>query len=277
MAKKCASIGVVAPACGIDQALAAKVTAFAAERYGADGLTLSFHPQCFLREGHFAGPDEVRKAAFLEMANDTAIDAVWFARGGYGACRFGDEVFEELNAAALAKTYLGYSDMGFLLGRLYAEKIGRCIHGPMPSDFNREGGQGAVVRALDFLVGEDESTLEPDVLKFERRAAFNITILSHLVGTAYEPDLTDHVLVLEDIAEYHYRIDRALFTIFSSPKMAGLKGVMLGRCSDIPENEPAFEASEEEIIQYWCSRKGISYFGRADIGHDVDNKIVVFG
>lgn len=276
MAKKCKSIGIVAPACRIDTALADRVADFARARYGAAAPSLFFHPQCFLSDGHFAGPDPVRSRAFLEVANDPAFDAVWFARGGYGAGRLDDRLFGQLNEPAREKTYLGYSDLGIMLGRLYANKIGVSVHGPMPSDLKRDGGEVALARALDFLVlgaydGREERSGEAPC------AAFNITVLSHMVGTPHEPDLSGHVLYLEDIAEYHYRIDRSLFTIFSSLKMGALKGVRLGRCSDIPENEPAFEQDEEQIVRYWCARKDIPYLGRADIGHDVDNKIVIFG
>ena len=56
-----------------------------------------------------------------------------------------------------------------------------------------------------------------------------------------------------------------------------MAGIRLGRCSDVPENDPDFGRTEEEIARYWCERSGIPYLGRADIGHDVDNKVVPFG
>jgi muramoyltetrapeptide carboxypeptidase len=52
---------------------------------------------------------------------------------------------------------------------------------------------------------------------------------------------------------------------------------MLGRCSGITPNEPDFGMNEEEIARYWCQRSGIPWLGRADIGHDSNNKIVPFG
>jgi muramoyltetrapeptide carboxypeptidase len=52
---------------------------------------------------------------------------------------------------------------------------------------------------------------------------------------------------------------------------------MLGRCSDITPNDPDFGMNEEEITRYWCDRAGIPWLGRADIGHDSNNKIVPFG
>lgn len=51
----------------------------------------------------------------------------------------------------------------------------------------------------------------------------------------------------------------------------------MGRVSDILANEPDFAQSEEDIVKHWCTESGIAYLGRADIGHDSDNKIVPFG
>ena len=274
MAGKRVRIAVVAPARRLEEETAARVGAFARERYG-DEVCLDFHPQCFLSEGHFAGDDAARMKAFVDVANDPDVDAVWFARGGYGAARFTREAFFALGPSARAKTYVGYSDMGFLLGRLYAAGVGTCVHGPMPNDIAREGGEQAVGRALDWLVRAERSGLEPNAEG--AAAAFNITVLSHLVGTLSEPDLTDHVLMLEEVGEYHYRIDRALFTIFMSMGLGALKGVRLGRCLDTPENDTPFGQDEEAIVRYWCERARTPYLGRADIGHDTDNKIVVFG
>jgi muramoyltetrapeptide carboxypeptidase len=83
--------------------------------------------------------------------------------------------------------------------------------------------------------------------------------------------------MLEEVAEAMYRIDRALFQITSNAAIRGAAGIRLGRCSAIPANQPDFQKTEEEIARYWCGRSRIPYLGRADIGHDVHNKIVPFG
>jgi muramoyltetrapeptide carboxypeptidase len=108
-------------------------------------------------------------------------------------------------------------------------------------------------------------------------AAFNITVFSHLLGTAIEPDLSGHVLMLEDVSEHTYRTDRALFHITSSPNASRVAGIRLGRCSLVPENDPDFGETEEDIVRFWCQRAGIPFLGSADIGHDAENKIVPFG
>jgi muramoyltetrapeptide carboxypeptidase len=243
---------------------------------GTGAPELVFHPQCFEQSGHFAGDDAVRARAFLESANDDAFDAVWFARGGHGACRLAELIMPQLNRAARTKRYLGYSDVGFILAGLYRAGCAHVAHGPMPVDIIREGGAAAVLRSLAFLCG-DRSGLEPHVSRGSKTAAFNITVLSHLLGTLLEPDLTGHVLMLEEVSEYMYRIDRALFHITSQPAIRRVEGIRLGRCSLIPPNEPDFGQDEEEVARHWCAVSGIPYLGRADVGHDAGNKIVPFG
>jgi muramoyltetrapeptide carboxypeptidase len=270
-------IGIVAPASRLDPALAEKTVALARGLYPDRGLELRFHPQCFLSSGHFAGDDEARARAFLETANDESIDALWFARGGYGSGRLSERVLAELTPAAARKTYLGYSDAGALLAALYTRGFENLAHGPMPADLRREGGEAAVERALAFLVDRAPSALEPTVSASAPTAAFNITVLSHLIGTPWQPDLTGHVLMLEEVSEQVYRIDRALMHITANPAIRGVAGIRLGRCSAIPPSGPEFGETPEQVVRHWCQVSGIPYLGPADIGHDIDNKVVPFG
>lgn len=265
-------IGIVAPSCRLEEAVAGQLPALVRSAYGADAPELIIHPQCFLSEGHFAGPDAARADAFVELANDPTIDAIWFARGGYGACRVVDLALPRLASTAGDKAYLGYSDAGFLLAGLYAGGIGRVAHGPMPSDLKRTDGEAAVHRGLAWLMGEDQPATDG-----RKQVAFNLTVLSQLLGTSLQPDLTDHVLMVEEVGEYMYRIDRSLFHLTSNPNIRKVAGLMLGRCSDVPDNDPDFVLNEEEVARHWCAHSGIAYLGRADIGHDAENKVVAFG
>ena len=261
-------IGVVAPSCQLDVSIPERLDALAAAHLGVDAPDILYHPQCFLSDGHFAGSDDARISALVDFANDPAIDAIWFARGGYGACRVAEAALAQFGSAAQDKLYMGYSDAGFLLAGLYRQGVGRVAHGPMPADLNRKGGEVAVLRALDWLV-------DPVPLPAPQ-AAFNLTVLSQLLGTPLQPDLAGHVLMIEEVAEYMYRIDRTLFHVTSNPGIRKVAGIRLGRCSQIPDNDPVFGLDEVAVIQHWCAMSGIPYLGRADIGHDVDNQVVAF-
>jgi muramoyltetrapeptide carboxypeptidase len=268
-------IGIVAPSSRFGEEAAARTQALAARVHPA--IELVVHPQCHLAHGHFAGPDAARADALVEMANDPSIDAIWFARGGYGACRIAEGAIARIGPAAREKAWLGYSDAGYLLAGLYRAGFPRVAHGPMPQDIMRERGDEAVTRALAWLTAADRSALEGGLRPDEPSAAFNLTVFGLLLGTPLEPDLDGHVLIVEDVSEHLYRTDRAMFHVSGNPALRRIAGIRLGRCSEVPENDPDFGATEEEIVRYWCERAGIPFLGRADIGHDADNKIVPFG
>ncbi|QIK77927.1 LD-carboxypeptidase [Sphingomonas piscis] len=264
-------IAVVAPSCTLKREAAEAVQAIASARGDCE---LMIHPQSFLSEGHFAGSDADRLAALREVMADECVDAVWFARGGYGSNRIAETAVKDLPSAARTKTYLGYSDGGFLLAGLH--KAGASVaHGPMVQDVVREGGPAAVNRALDWMVRGDPDALEAGV--DGPALAFNLTVLSNLLGTSLEPDFSGADLLVEDVSEHLYRIDRTMFHLSSSPSVRKVRRLRLGRVSDVPDNDPAFGSDAEAIVRDWCTRSGIPFGGSADIGHDAANKVVPFG
>jgi muramoyltetrapeptide carboxypeptidase len=264
-------IAVVAPSCTLKPEAAERVMAIAVQRGDCE---LAIHPQCFLSDGHFAGSDAERLAALREVMADPSVDAVWFARGGYGSNRIAEAAMADLSQSARSKLYMGYSDAGFLLAGFHRLGL-EVAHGPMPQDVMREGGEAAIVRALDWIVNREPSALEP---RLETPAcAFNLTVLSCLLGTPLEPDLADADLLLEEVSEHHYRIDRLMFHATASPNVRRAARIRLGRVDDIPDNDPAFGHDEQAIVEDWCARSGIPYGGRADIGHHASNRVVPFG
>ncbi len=267
MNKKRSRIGVVAPASRMSPEVAVRVPTLARSLYPDRTPEIVFHPQCFASHGHFAGDDETRAQAFLDIANDESYDVVWFARGGYGSCRVVEAVMCRLTEPSRRKTYVGYSDAGVLLAALYRAGFEAVAHGPVAQDILRDAGDAAVGRALAWMVDRSPAALERTVSRVRKTAAFNML----------QPDLDGHVLMLEEVGEAMYRIDRSLFHITSNAEIRRVSGVMLGRCSDITSNEPDFGMNEEEIVRYWCQRSAIPWLGRADIGHDANNKIVPFG
>ena len=250
--------------------LASAVLAIIATRGDCE---LAIHPQCFLSDGHFAGPDDARLAALLEVMADPSMDAVWFARGGYGSNRIADAALADLPPVARSKLYMGYSDAGFLHAGLH--KAGAEVAwGPMPQDALREGGAAAINRALDWLVRRDASALEAGL--DGPAMAFNLTVLSNLLGTPLEPNFSGVELLIEDVGEHLYRIDRSMFHISASPGVQKARRIRLGRVADILPNDPDFASDEAAIVEQWCVRSGITYGGRADIGHDSQNRVVPF-
>ncbi|NMN06654.1 MULTISPECIES: LD-carboxypeptidase [unclassified Novosphingobium] len=266
-------VAVCAPSTPFDRDDAVRVAALAQDH---PGVEIVFHDQCFAQEGHFAGPDALRLAAFVECASDPGFDAVWFARGGYGAGRIAQDALGLLGPAARGKAYLGYSDGGVMLAALYRAGIGRPVHAPMPVDVRREGGEAAVRRTLAWLGGE-VCGLEPSLDGAVPAVAFNLMTLAMIMGTPVMPDLAGHVVMVEEVSEYDYAVDRLLFHVTAGLAAGKAAGLRLGRVTQVPENDRPFGISVEEMARHWCARAGLPYLGRAQIGHDADNRIVPFG
>lgn len=266
------NIAICAPATPITRDHAQALEALVADEF--PGTSVTFHEQCFMREGHFAGNDLTRLTALLDCANDPAFDAVWFAKGGYGSNRIAEAATARMNEAARAKTYIGFSDCGYLLAALYRNNIGQCAHGSMPVSARSERGREAVRRVLRWLNG-DNSGLEPSLDGKTPAAAFNLITLAMLSNTPLMPDLSGHIVMVEEVSEHLYAIDRMFFHLAGAlPRIAGLR---LGSVTDVPENYVEFGQTEEEIARFWCDRAGVPYLGRAQIGHTSANRVVPFG
>ena len=96
---------MVAPASRVSPEVAERVPRLAKSLYPDRTPEIIFHPQCFASHGHFAGDDETRGKAFLDIANDESYDAVWFARGGYGSCRVVEAVMCRLTEPSIRPTW----------------------------------------------------------------------------------------------------------------------------------------------------------------------------
>ncbi len=266
-------IAICAPATPITRDHAAALEALVAAEFPQHSVF--FHDQCFASHGHFAGPDQQRLDALLDCANDPGFDAVWFAKGGYGSNRIAQAAVSFMNDAARMKTYVGFSDMGYLLAALYRAGIGQPVHGPMPVSAISERGREGVRRVLHWLAGDNRG-LEPTLDGRTPHVAFNLITLSMIAGTPLMPDLAGHVVMVEEVSEHIYAIDRLMFHL-TNLLPPGVLGLRLGEVTDVPENNREFGQSLEQIMHYWCARMGIPYLGRAQIGHYPGNRIVPFG
>lgn len=265
-------IAICAPATAITRDHAAAMEQFVAAEYPQHSVW--FHDQCFETYAHYAGDDLTRLNALVECANSPEYDAVWFAKGGYGSNRIAQAATARMNDAAREKTYVGFSDMGYMLAALYRAGIGQPVHGSMPVSARSERGRGALRRVLNWFSG-DASGVEPSVDGKTPTVAFNLITLAMLVDTPLLPDLTGHIVMVEEVSEHLYAIDRLFFSLANTlPRLAGLR---LGAVTAVPENDREFGQTPEEIAKFWCDRAGIPYLGRARIGHTGDNHVVPFG
>lgn len=197
------------------------------------------------RRGYLAGDDAARAADFNRIWADPEVDAVICARGGYGAMRILERV-DWAMVRATPKFFCGFSDIT-ALHLAMARRAGLVtFHGPMVAAFgdaeayNGEGLRRALesteaVGEIPWPDGANGITLRPGVAE-GRLLGGNLTLLTALLGTPWEPDLSGCVLLLEDVGEAVYRIDRMLMQFRLSGRLRRVAGILFGETA-APQGE----------------------------------------
>jgi muramoyltetrapeptide carboxypeptidase len=190
------------------------------------------------RVGYFAGSDAERASDLNVALHDPDIDGVWFLRGGYGAMRILPAVdYHALRAKPRA--LIGFSDITALHAAV-AERAGLIsYHGPTArgtlSAFSRDSLARAVTQR-ENPCGSWSGVRAPRSGRVQGRlAGGNLALLAALCGTPWFPDLDATILVLEDVNEAVYRVDRMLRQLLLAGVLRGVRAIAFGHCSDCPE------------------------------------------
>jgi muramoyltetrapeptide carboxypeptidase len=221
-----------------------------AEKLRALGLTPVFDDRLFAKASYLAGDDAHRLALLQAAIDDPGVAAVWAARGGYGVTR----LLPRLRLRSLRerpKLVCGFSDITALHAALGALGLG-SLHGP------NVGQVGELTpRAFDQLRETIFSSLPPPALEGATPLAAgtargtllggNLTMLASLCGTGYLPSFSGAILLLEDVGERPYRLDRCLTQLRNARALEGVRGLALGTFPGCEEREtkegvgPVFE------------------------------------
>lgn len=227
-------------------------------------------PHALARAGYFAGDDEARAADLNHALRDARIDGVWCLRGGYGAMR----VLDRIDWGALrgrAKPILGYSDVTALHGAIARQAGIVSYHAPTArtplSPFSRSSMERAVIRGEDSCgVAARARVLRPGRAR-GRLEGGNLAVFAALVGTPYLPPLAGAILVLEDVNEAVYRIDRMLAQLRLSGALHGVRGIVFGDCTDCPEAGDDGARTLDEVLLELADWLRVPCLAGVPIGH----------
>lgn len=271
-------IRLVAPARWVTSAV---TDAFAA-RAEALGAVVEADPQCFARDGQLAGDDATREAALWAALSDPSVDVVWAARGGYGSMRLLERLARR--PAPKAKVFIGYSDMTAIHQHLYGSPT-TSIHAAMPFDLEKpekaENVTAALAAVAGVLGGGDVLAVEHDLTPVQPGAAkapmipANLSVLTALLGTPYEPRWESAILCLEDVDEYLYAVDRMFWRLAASRLGPRIKGILLGEFSGTQDNAVPWGRSVAEIAAERFPTIPIA--SGMPVGHGARNAPVVVG
>jgi muramoyltetrapeptide carboxypeptidase len=228
-------------------------------------------------EGYFAGPPLERANGFLGTLNSDQVDGLVALRGGYGSNYLLE--FELEKSLANLKCVIGFSDLTTLQIFLWQRRKWITFYGPMvAAGLNAGAGARKGYDESSFLqaVGRTETgwkvRLKGEPLLTGQSAGTVLggcmTLLEATIGTPWELDTRDSLLVLEDRAMKPYQVDRVLMHLKQAGKFEGVRGIVLG---DFPDSEPAGPGGP--TVREVCGRilrpLGVPIVFGAPIGHTV--------
>lgn len=239
-----------------------------------DGLTAARH-------GHLAGDDRRRADELTALLRDPDVRAIVMARGGYGITR----VLPLVDPALLAadpKPLVGFSDATALLAWAALARV-RPIHGPVVSQLGDlpDDDVAALVAALTDRRPPGRLP-EPLAAPAGTPAVAgplvpaNLKMLAHLVGTPWQLDAAGALVLVEEVGEKPYAIDRDLTQLGHAGVLAGARGAIVGglvRCRD--PNFP--DGTAEDAVAERLAAAGLAAWWGAPVGHGARNRAVPFG
>lgn len=200
------------------------------------GLKVVMGEHALDRDRYLAGSDADRAADLQRAWCDPAVAAVFCGRGGYGASRILHLIDWEAMRAAGPKTLVGSSDVT-ALHQAFAVELGLAsLFGPMPACDVLSGPAGSEPRTLEHLAAAlfgEPGPITGDRVVVPGRAVApvtggNLSLLAALCGTPHRMRARGRIVLLEDIAEEPYRIDRMLTQLLRSGSLDGAAGFALG-------------------------------------------------
>jgi muramoyltetrapeptide carboxypeptidase len=223
-----------------------------------------------LRAGYLAGTDDERLADLNSAIRDDSIDAIWCIRGGYGSMRLLDRVDYEALAAD-PRPVIGFSDITALHSAIQCRTGLVTFHAPTARatipDFTRESLIRALVNQSDSCgTAPGGRTLAAGRAR-GRLIGGNLALVTALMGTLYAYDFNGAILVLEDIGEAVYRIDRMLRQLLLAGALQKCAGMVTGDFRPPREEIPGDNRDLDEVLTEAAKAAGIPCFAGAPFGH----------
>lgn len=222
--------------------------------------------------GHLAGRDEERAADLEAAFGDRDLRAVFVGRGGYGSARLVDRLDWSVLAAD-PKPLIGFSDVTSLLWAAWRRIRLVTFHGPFVGRFASVDGH-AREHLLDLLCDASPAGPISGPARTVRGGTAegiavggNLATLTALVGTRDHPRFEGAILLIEDVNEAPYRLDRMLTQLRRAGTLDGVAAVVVGtlRGCEPPTDRPS--ATPEEVIDERLGTLGVPVVHGLEIGH----------
>jgi muramoyltetrapeptide carboxypeptidase len=235
--------------------------------------------------GYFTSTDAQRAEEFMELIEDSSIDAIFFTRGGWGCARLLDLLDYNI-IQKNPKIILGFSDISSLLIAITHKTGLITFHGP---NGNASWEQPSYQWIEKLLFSENSVLFEAKGMLTNIQKTIisgiaegvliggNLSVLCGIIGSKYVPSWENKILFLEEVAEEPYRVDRMLTQLKLNGVFDQLSGVVLGQFKKCIAEEPNWAFTVEEVLEQHFGNLKIPVFSNAPVGHVKDKYILPIG
>ncbi len=247
------------------------------DRLRSFGLQPVLAPNLDAKHRFNAGTAEQRAADLRWAVSAPDLDAVWFARGGYGTAH----LLDALPAGALdQRPIVGFSDATALFCALRGR--GRAVHGPVLTSLGTLADDDTVEATRALLLEGRAPSLPGEAVAGPRGAVRgaltggNIAVLASLCGTAHAWQAAGGIAILEDTGEAPYRLDRCLHQLICAGAFAGVCGIALGEFVNC-DPPPGAGWTLLEVLLERLEPLGVPIVAGLPVGHGAANRPWVVG
>ena len=277
-----ATIGVCAPSGKVDEAMLAASVAYLRDL----GHKVVIAEETEHEWRYFAGTDDERLAGLHRLVDDPSIDMIIAARGGYGISRLLHRI-DWNRIAASGKTYVGFSDFTAFNMAAYACANLLTFHGPMLAvDFSKPEPDNFAQQHFWLALSRDNHRIEDIACNhgYEPRRidgtlwGGNVSLVVHLLGTPYFPQIDGGILYLEDLQEEPYAIERQILQLYHAGVLGRQHALVLGDFSDCrPQNPNRYPYSMDEVVESLRTLLPIPVLTDFPFGHIARKVTLPFG
>ena len=231
----------------------------------------------------YSGTDQERAADLQTMLDDASIKAIFCARGGYGSVRIIDNInFTQFRQHP--KWIIGFSDVTVFHSHILKHTGIQTLHAAMPINFPADLKENESLESMRLILEGGNPSYHFPAHPLNRKGVAhgqlvggNLSLLYSLVGTRSDIDTNGKILLLEDLDEYLYHIDRMMQNLKRSGKLEGLAGLLVGGMNDMNDNSVPFGKTAYEIIAEAVSVYNFPVIYDFKSGHISENLGLIIG
>jgi len=240
---------------------------------------VSLNKTILTKRGMFSGTDQERIQLLQDNLDNPKVKAIFFARGGYGSIRIIDKI-DFTKFLIKPKWLIGFSDITVFLSHISSNYNCNSIHASMPINYS-SSLEASKMEIFNLLRGV-KNPIKIPFNKYNNAGVSkgkliggNLSILCSILNSDSFPKTKGNILVIEDVDEYLYSIERMMYTLKRSGVLKNISGLIVGEFSKIKDNRPKFGKNIYQLINQFLIEYKYPICFNFPVGHIKNNTPII--